>query len=146
MYGETILHCLGQIISQRETPARLIGYACSALVNFLEEREDVPPSLQRHAQSLLERVLAVVDLYSMRDDARMRAMSAVSALASALGQAKQLSKQAYHAIMFTLWPFIDGQAEPDMKARALDCLSIVGSWHACSGSNICGLSLCSRIR
>jgi hypothetical protein len=125
-YGETILPALVRIISQRESPARLIAYTSSAIVNYMDDLEGVPSSLQSYAAPLMNGLLAVIDTYSMRDDARMRAMSALSALVAGLGEAKLLTNQVYQNAMSIMWPFVDGQAEADLKARALDCTTVIG--------------------
>ena len=125
-HGEIILPALISIVSRRESPARLIAYTSSAVVNYLDGLETLPPSLQKYSGTLMDRLLSIIDTYSMRDDAKMRAMSALSALAAALGEAKQYSIQAYQSAMSTVWPFVDGDVEAEMRARALDCITIIG--------------------
>lgn len=125
-YGDSVLPALGHIIAQRESPARLVGFTCSALVNYLDGFDDLPAPLQKHAEPMLDGLLSIIDMFSTRDDAKMRAMSALSALVAVLAQAGQLPARSYSSAMSIMWPFIDGQTEADVKARALDAITIIG--------------------
>lgn len=107
-------------------PPRLIAYTCAALVNYTEDLQTLPPSLLSHASPLLQQLHNLLTNPTSRQDVRLKAMSSIAQLASVLAQAKELKHDVYEGVMQSLWVYLDGEVDNEVRARAMDCMSLIG--------------------
>jgi hypothetical protein len=53
-------------------------------------------------------------------------MSSIAQLASVLARAKELKQDVYEGVMQSLWFYLDGDVDNEVRARAMDCMSLIG--------------------
>lgn len=125
-FGEELLSAFYRIVNTPYAPGRLVAYSCAALVNFTSDIEVVPQSFIQHGPSIIERLLHLISNENSRDDVRLKAMSAAGQSASVLAGEGALSPHMLGDVFEVFWPFLTGNVENDVKARAIDCATLVG--------------------
>lgn len=125
-FGEELLSALYRIINTPYAPGRLVAYSCAAIVNFTADLQTVPQAFVQHSPAIIERLLQLVANENSRDDVRLKAMSAAAQSASTLAGEGELTPQMLQGFLEVFWPFLTGDVENDVKARAIDCATLLG--------------------
>ncbi|KAK9900799.1 ARM repeat-containing protein [Cystobasidium minutum MCA 4210] len=126
-FGEELLSALYRIINTPYAPGRLVAYSCAAIVNFTADLQTVPQAFVQHSPAIIERLLQLVANENSRDDVRLKAMSAAAQSASTLAGEGELTPQMLQGFLEVFWPFLTGDIENDVKARAIDCATLLAA-------------------
>lgn len=140
-YPCDILAAISGVLRSSSAPQRLIGYAAAALVNFAEDASSTSASLRKWSPEILQQLVTLFTFENTRKDVKESCMSATASLTALLGHEQTLSMDIFQGVMQALWSYLHSDdTDNDLRARAIDCATLVGEWEQKTYCKILGSS------